>query len=83
MKPLQAPEFMTFYILVQQNATSLFFSTTGAPVTSGTANFGTGFYSTRDEAEKARTYAILNDKTDTRFHIFELEFPNPAYQKTG
>jgi len=83
MKPLDAPEFLTFYVLVSQSATSLYFSTTGAVVTSGATSFGTGFYPNRDDAEKARTFAILNDKTDTRFHIFELEFPNPAYQKTG
>lgn len=83
MKGLDAPEYLTFYVLVQQSATSLFFSTTGTTVSAGAANFGTGFYGTRDDAEKARTFAILNDKTDTRFHIFELEFPNPAYKKTG
>jgi len=81
MKPLDAPEFLTFYVLVSQSGTSLYFSTTGTSVTPNSPSFGTGFYATRDEAEKARTYAILNDKTDTRFHIFELEFPNPAYKK--
>ena len=81
MKPLEAPEFITFYVLVIQSGSSLYFSTTGASVTTGTPSFGTGFYSSRDDVEKARTYAILNDKTDTRFHIFELEFPNPAYKK--
>ena len=83
MKSLDAPEVLTFYVLIQQSSTSLHFSTTGAPVTSGTASFGTGFYSTRDDAEKARTYAYLNEKSGAQYHIFELDFPNPAYQKTG
>ena len=43
---------------------------------------GSGFYATRDEAEKARTMAILSDKTDNLYHIFELEFPNPAYKNS-
>ena len=49
-------------------------------MTSGAPSYGTGFYATRDEAEKARTFAILNDKADNRYHIFELEFPNPAHK---
>jgi hypothetical protein len=80
MKSLDPPEYLTFWVLFSQSSTNLYFSTTGAPVNPGTSGYGTGFYATRDEAEKARTFAILNDKTDTRFHIFELEFPNPAYK---
>lgn len=83
MKPIEAPEYLTFYALVQQSSTSLFFSTTGTTVSAGATSFGSGFYGTRDDAEKARTFAILNDKTGALFHIFELDFPNPAYQKTG
>ncbi len=80
MKSLDPPEYLTFWVLFSQSGTNLYFSTTGTNVTPGAPSFGTGFYATRDEAEKARTFAILNDKTDTRFHIFELEFPNPAYK---
>ena len=82
MKPLDAPEYLTFYVLIQQSSTSLNFITTGTVVTSGAPSFGSGFYGTRDDAEKARTYAILNDKNNNSFHIFELEFPNPAHKKT-
>ena len=81
MKPISSPETLTFYLLVSQSSTSLYFSTAGtshSPMT-----HGSGFYSTRDEAEKARTVAILGDKSENMYHIFELEFPNPAYQKTG
>lgn len=80
MKSLDPPETLTFWVLFSQSSTSLFFSTTGTNVTPGGTSYGTGFYASRDEAEKARTFAILNDKTDTKFHIFELEFPNPAYK---
>ena len=80
MKGLEAPEFLTFYVLIAQSGSSLYFSTTGA--TMNQPGHGTGFYATRDEAEKARTVAILGDKTEQRFHIFELEFPNPAYKNS-
>lgn len=83
MKSLDPPEYLTFWVLFSQSSTSLHFSTTGTMVTPGASSFGTGFYATRDDAEKARTFAILNDKMDNRYHIFELDFPNPAYQKTG
>ena len=83
MKPLDAPEYLAFYVLIQQSSTSLYMTTTGTAVTPGAPSYGSGFYATRDDAEKARTYAILNDKNNNNYHIFELEFPNPAYQKTG
>ena len=80
MKPLDPPEFITMYILVQQNSSSLYFSTTG---TAGSGvSYGSGFYGSREDAEKARTVAVLADKNDpaNKFHIFELEFPNPAHK---
>lgn len=81
MKPIEPPEFVKFYVLIQQSSTSLYFSTTGVP--NSNISHGSGFYASLDEAEKARTVAILGDKSDNKFHIFELEFPNPAYKKTG
>lgn len=80
MNPLPPPETLKFYLLIQQSTSSMYFSPTG---TSMGTSYGSGFYATRDEAEKARTLAILSDKSEARFHIFELDFPNPAYQKTG
>jgi hypothetical protein len=81
MKALEAPEFLTFYVLVQQSSTSLYFTTTGSGTSASTGiTYGTGFFSTRDDAEKARTVALLADKTGNIFHIFELEFPNPAHK---
>ena len=80
MKSLDPPEFLHFWVLFSQSSTSLYFSTTGTAMTSGAPSYGTGFYASLDEAEKARTFSILNDKTGNQYHIFELEFPNPAYR---
>jgi hypothetical protein len=41
---------------------------------------GSGIYATRDEAEKARTIALLSDKNGSIYHVFELEVPNAAYK---
>ena len=45
--------------------------------------FGPGFYTTREEAEQHRTLEILKDTNGGahEYHVFELEFPNPAYQE--
>lgn len=45
--------------------------------------FGPGFYSTREEAEQLRTVEILKDTTGSgnKYHVFELEIPNPVYQE--
>ena len=82
MKPLAPPENLTFYVLMKQSSTSLYFTTAGTSVTAGQPSYGVGFYPTRDDAEKARTYAIMSEKTADQYHIFELDFPNPAYKKT-
>ena len=80
-QPLPAPEFQKWYILVSQSSTSLYFSLTGS---AHTPSYGTGFYPTREAAEQARTVSILADKNTPpySYHVFELEVPNPAYQKT-
>jgi len=77
MKPLDAPEYLTIYMLLQQSTTSMYFMATGTP---STPSMGSGIYATRDQAEQARTLALLSDKSDNIFHVFELEVPNPAYR---
>ena len=78
MEPIQAPRTMKVYQLVRQ--TGLNFTTVG---TSGAVSLGLGFYSTLQEAEHNRTMEILKDTSTginkPRWHVFELEVPNPAY----
>ena len=76
MKPVDAPEFLTFYMLLQQSASSLYFMPIGS--VSGTS-YGSGFFTKLEDAEIARTAALLADKTGNIFHIFPIEIPNPAY----
>lgn len=79
MKPLEAPPSLNIYMLMSQSSTSFYF--TPAAVSGMTSTIGTGMYHTREEAEKARTLAILSDKANNIFHVYELEVPNPAYGK--
>ena len=50
---------------------------------SASPSLGIGFYLTQQEAEANRSMEILKDTTASgpkpTWHIFELEFPNPAY----
>jgi hypothetical protein len=52
---------------------------------SGTTGLGVGFYSTLQEAEHNRTMELLKDTTTginkPRWHIWELDIPNPAYEE--
>jgi hypothetical protein len=54
-------------------------------VGSGTTSMGLGFYTTLQEAEHNRTLEVLKDSgvsiPKPRWHIFELDFPNPAYEE--
>ena len=79
MEPINPPRTMKVYQLVKQSGLS--FTTTGSG--SGTS-LGVGFYYTLQEAEHNRTLEVLKDTTTgtkPRFHVFELEVPNPAYQE--
>jgi len=79
MKPLDPPEYLAMYLLMQQSASSMYFMPAGV---STSPSLGSGIYATRDQAEQARTVAILSDKANppNTFHVFELEFPNPAHK---
>ena len=77
MEPIKAPKVIKVYQLVRQTGLSLM--PTG---TSGTQQLGIGFYISQQEAEYNRTAEILklSSGSKDRFHIFELELPNPAYE---
>ena len=80
MEPIKAPKTIKVYQLIRQTGMSM----TSAGI--GTAGLGTGFYSTQSDAEQNRTMEILKDTSTgvnkPKFHLFELEMPNPAYTCT-
>lgn len=80
MEPLKPPPTFKVYTVIKQTGLSLGYVYSSS---SSTISFGSGFYGTRDEAEKARTYELLKDTTDPkpRYHVFEMEVPNPAYEE--
>lgn len=80
MEPLKPPATFKVYTVIKQSGLTMSYVYSG--VTS-TINLGAGFYGTREVAEQARTYELLKDTTDPkpRYHVFELEIPNPAYQE--
>lgn len=77
MEPIKPPKTLRVFQLIKQ--TGLSFTYTG----SGTTGMGVGFYSTQQEAEHNRTLEVLKDTTNPkpRYHVFEIEIPNPAYQE--
>lgn len=80
MEPIRAPDTLTVYQLIKQSGLS--FTNAG----SSSLGMGVGFYPTLQEAEYNRTIELLKNTTTIgaaacRFHIFELEVPNPAYQE--
>lgn len=77
-KPLATPEYLKIYMLLKRSNGGLFFYPSGAA-----APLGTGFYLTKEDAEKARTLEFLSNNNEDKFYIFELEVPNPAYIKNN
>ena len=75
---LPTPETLTVYYLVKQHANMLYFSS--ATATSSGTSMGSGFFSTRHDAEMHRTVEMLKATDGSVFHLFELVIPNPAYK---
>ena len=80
MEPIRAPKTIKIYSLVKQNGMSF-----GSPSSSssGSTNIGLGYFITLQEAEHYRTLELLKaSATKEKFHIFELEVPNPTYEES-
>ena len=77
MRPMPVEPFLKVYLLLRQNGTYL--SPTGYDSSAG---LGNGFFLSRADAEMVRTREILALKSDNtdKFHIYEIEIPNPAHQ---
>ena len=79
MLPLPPDPTLKVYLLLRQ--TGLSFAPCG--YSSNTLPGSIGFYTTRNEAEIARTHEILmsaDRSSNDQFHVFELDIPNAAYQ---
>ena len=80
MEPIKAPRTIRVYQLTRQTGMSFSNAVTISPT-----NLGSGIFPTLQEAEHNRTLEVLKDTTSgvnkPRWHIFELEVPNPAYEE--
>lgn len=80
MKAIPQSETIKVYQLLKLSGMSLTYSGGSA-----TNSMGIGFYNTLQEAEHNRSLEILKDTTvganKPTWHIFELEFPNPALKE--
>jgi hypothetical protein len=78
VEPIKAPKTLKVYQLIKQTGLNFSYSGVGATL-------GVGFYATLQEAEHNRTLELLKDTTSgnskPQWHVFELEFPNPAYEE--
>ena len=79
MQPITPPKTLKVYMLIKQAGLNFSTHTSAGSV----LQLGSGFFTSLQEAENNRTLAILSDSGPNKndFHIFELEFPNPAYKE--
>lgn len=79
MESIPQPKMLKVYQLIKMQSLSF------TPVcTPSTNSMGVGFFTTLQEAEHNRSLEILKDTTNGQkptWHIFELEFPNPALKE--
>jgi len=83
MKSIEQPKTVMVYQLLRMTGAYISGVSSSVP---NSLSMGIGFYLTLQEAEHIRTLEILKDTTAAgspkpTWHIFELEFPNPAYQE--
>lgn len=84
MEPIKPPKTLTYYQLFRMSTkTGLNISTCGTAPAVGGNYIGSGVYMTLQEAEHNRTMELLKDQDASfnSYHIFALEFPNPAYKE--
>ena len=79
MTPKAIPKTIRVYQLIKMNANNGLTFSMANPVS--TPNLGQGIFLSEQDAEQYRTIEILKDSTCS-YHVFELEFPNPAYKPT-
>jgi hypothetical protein len=81
VEPIKPPKTFKVYTLIKQTGAS--FTYTSGPA--GSTPLGLGFFISQQEAEHARTVEVLKDTSTgankPKFHIFELEVPNPIYEE--
>ena len=82
MESIKPPKTLKYYQLLKMSTKAgLSILACGTTPAGSSGYIGTGMYTTLQEAEHNRTLEILKD-TDSgynSYHVFELEFPNPAY----
>jgi hypothetical protein len=82
VESIKPPKTIKIYQLVRQ--TGISFTNAGGS-SSASASLGIGFYPSLQEAEQNRTMEVLKDTSSginkPKWHVFELEFPNPAYEE--
>jgi hypothetical protein len=78
VEPLKPPKTFKVYTLIKQSG--LLLNYVYVPGT-GATQYGPVFYASRDEAEHSRTLELLKETTGSKYHVFELEIPNPVYQE--
>jgi hypothetical protein len=78
MRPIPPEPFFKAFMLIKQDG--IYCYPCGYDSNNG---MGTGFFQTQNDAEMARTKELLgkNPESNARFHIYELELPNPAYKE--
>lgn len=84
MEPIKPPRtFKVYQLLKMATKTGLNIGSTGSAPPGTTSYIGSGMYLTLQEAEQNRTLETLKDQDGAHnsYHIFELEFPNPAYRE--
>jgi hypothetical protein len=81
MDSIKPPKTLKYYQLLRMSTKSGLNITSCGSTASGNNYVGIGMYLTLQDAEHNRTMETLKD-TDAAYntyHIFELEFPNPAH----
>jgi hypothetical protein len=81
MEPIKPPKTFKIYTLIKQTGAAFTYTSGSA----SSSQLGLGFFTNLQEAEHIRTVEVLKDNstgsTKSKFHIFELEVPNPIYEE--
>ena len=83
MESIKPPKTVKYYQLLRMSTKSGLSIGSCGSTASGNNYVGVGMYLTPQDAEHNRTMETLKDTEGAynTYHIFELEFPNPAHRE--
>lgn len=81
MEQLKPEKTLKIYQLLKRDRKTMYITSAVTTATNNGISIGSGFFTSRNDAEMHRTMEVLKDGDKNEYYIFELEINNPVLEK--